>query len=81
MGIVFFQQSIGDIRMESARTTISGNLLLEKSLVSKKISSFNGSLQFLSGESMQMSSGESAFILGNFLPILATKLWGSLSYY
>ena len=59
-----FQQSIGDIRMESSRTTIGGNLLVEKSLYSKKVSSYNGSLQFLSGEAMKMASGKSAFILG-----------------
>lgn len=57
------KQSIGDIRMESSRTTIGGNLLLEKSLYSKKVSSYNGSLQFLSGEAMKMASGKSAFIL------------------
>ena len=50
--------------MESSRTTIGGNLLLEKSLYSKKVSSYNGSLQFLSGEAMKMASGKSAFILG-----------------
>ena len=50
--------------MESSRTTIGGNLLLEKSLISEKISSYNGSLQFLSGQSMKMASGQSAFILG-----------------
>ena len=50
--------------MESSRTTIGGNLLVEKSLYSKKVSSYNGSLQFLSGEAMKMASGQSAFILG-----------------
>ena len=64
--VIFFQQSIGDIRMEASRTTIGGNLLLEKSLVSKKVTSYNGSLNFLSGEAMQMASGHSAFILGTF---------------
>ena len=64
LDMLTFQQSIGDIRMESSRTTIGGNLLLEKSLYSKKVSSYNGSLEFLSGEAMKMASGKSAFILG-----------------
>ena len=54
--------------MEASRTTIGGNLFLEKSLVSKKVTSYNGSLNFLSGEAMLMESGDSAFILGKYLP-------------
>ena len=60
--------------MEASRTTIGGNLLLEKSLVSKKVTSYNGSLNFLSGEAMQMASGHSAFILGTYIPLKIMKI-------
>ena len=62
-----FQHSIGDIRLESLRTIINGNLILEKTLASETIQSFNGSLQILSDEGIQMESGNSAFILGEHI--------------
>jgi len=57
------KHSIGDIKLESGRTTINGDLLLEKSLVSELIQTYNGSLQFLSNEALRMEAKPSALVL------------------
>jgi hypothetical protein len=70
----FFQHSIGDIRLEELRTIINGDLLLEKTLTTKEIRSFNSSLQIISGDSLQLECRQnddekrhSALLLGTFL--------------
>ena len=57
------KHSIGDIKLESGRTTINGDLLLEKSLVSELIQTYNGSLQFLSNEALRMEAKPSALVV------------------
>ena len=57
------KHSIGDIRLESGRTTISGDLMLEKSLVSELIQSYNGSLMFLSNQALRMEATPSAMVV------------------
>ena len=57
------KHSIGDIKLESGRTTINGDLLLENSLVSELIQTYNGSLQFLSNQALRMEAKPSAVVL------------------
>ena len=57
------KHSIGDIKLESGRTTINGDLLLENSLVSELIQTYNGSLQFLSNQALRMEAKPSAMVL------------------
>ena len=54
--LFFFQSSIGDIRLESSKTIIGGNLLVKNSLASKKIKSFNSSLKIVSGGPIELIS-------------------------
>ena len=61
----FFQHSIGEIKLESGRTSISGDLMIEKSLISQNIESFNGSLMFLSDGALRMEANPSAIIMDN----------------
>ena len=50
------QSSIGDIRLESLKTIINGNLLVKNSVTSQTIKSFNESLKLVSGGPIEIIS-------------------------
>ena len=53
---ISFEQSIGEIRLNSEQTLINGRLFVDKSLVAGKILAFNNSLHFLSQDHIYIES-------------------------